>query len=300
VGGLAFNAKGEFFEAQELCPEYYPANDAARRLRPDQVKARVNRAHIEPRWYAGDWLWITDRFSSNYYHWLCDCLPRLEAWVQSGNEPKRLILPRAVQEQGFVRESLRAFPEIEVGPLPDQKTGGIAERAWVAGPVAANGHHHPGWMAALADRMRRHAHAGGATGRKLWVTRAAAGKRRIANETELLPILERHRFRIVTMENLAFAEQVRLAASASILAGPHGAGLANAAFMNPGSAFVELRQIPGATNFFHSLAAARSLEYFYLPCVAERTGQPAHAADMVCDAKMLDALLWQVSAAVVP
>jgi len=295
VNTLAFRAKGEFFDGLDLCPEYYPANDTARRLRQDQVLARASKTRAEAAKHPGDWLWITDRFSANYYHWICDCLPRLEAWVASGNDPRRLLLPGGVSGRKFVRESLCAYPEVEVGAPADESRDGLAERAWIAGPVAANGNHHPGWQDAVANRMRSCFQAGRATGARLWVSRSAAARRRIANEAALAPILEKHGFRIVAMEQLAFAEQVRLAASASILAGPHGAGLANMAFMRPGGTVLELRQVAGTMNSFHSLAAARRQKYFYLPCQPAERGHPVHAADLVCEPEALDRALSRVA-----
>jgi hypothetical protein len=67
--------------------------------------------------------------------------------------------------------------------------------------------------------------------------------RMILNMDELiadaLVPLERH-FEVVVMENLAFAEQVKLMARTRILVAVHGAGLANCIFMRAGGAVVEL------------------------------------------------------------
>ena len=79
-----------------------------------------------------------------------------------------------------------------------------------------------------------------------------------------------------------------------VLAGPHGAGLANAAFMRPGGAVLELRQVAGTMNSFHSLAAARKQRYFCLPCEPAVRGHPVHAADLVCEPEALDRALSRV------
>ncbi|HUA51661.1 MAG TPA: glycosyltransferase family 61 protein, partial [Candidatus Sulfotelmatobacter sp.] len=53
-------------------------------------------------------------------------------------------------------------------------------------------------------------------------------------------VAARHGFEPVSPEALGFVDQVKLFAAASVIAGPHGAGLANMVFAPPGTPVVEL------------------------------------------------------------
>jgi capsular polysaccharide biosynthesis protein len=56
-------------------------------------------------------------------------------------------------------------------------------------------------------------------------------------------------FHNVTLEELDFAEQVRLFASAVLVVGQHGAGLGNSLWMQPGSTVIELTHRPRLKHF---------------------------------------------------
>lgn len=66
---------------------------------------------------------------------------------------------------------------------------------------------------------------------RLYLARRKAPARPILNENDLVTLLERHGFVAVDPEEYSFDEQVRLAASADIIAGPYGANLANSMFV---------------------------------------------------------------------
>ena len=73
--------------------------------------------------------------------------------------------------------------------------------------------------------------------------------------------MTRHGFERVFLEDLSFEEQVRLVGSASVLAGNHGAGLANMAWMLPETIVLELRlRGDSQNNCYFSLASALELE----------------------------------------
>jgi capsular polysaccharide biosynthesis protein len=65
------------------------------------------------------------------------------------------------------------------------------------------------------------------------------------------------------LERLRMADQLRLIGATDVLVGMHGAGLAHALFLRPGSALVEL--FPAyhspATRYFRRMAECRGLFY---------------------------------------
>ena len=62
-------------------------------------------------------------------------------------------------------------------------------------------------------------------GRRLFVSRADASARRLANEAEVFAALEPLGFELILPGKLPLPEQLRAFAEASVVVGPHGAGL---------------------------------------------------------------------------
>ncbi|MFM7292330.1 MAG: glycosyltransferase 61 family protein [Planctomycetia bacterium] len=74
---------------------------------------------------------------------------------------------------------------------------------------------------------------------------SGATRRSLVNHAEVRSLLEgltrpECRFRNVQLEHMDFAEQLETFARAALVIGQHGAGLANAVWMRPGSGIVEL------------------------------------------------------------
>lgn len=111
------------------------------------------------------------------------------------------------------------------------------------------------------------------TDRRLYISRLAARARPLENEEEVARIASSLGYEVVDPGRLSFRDQIRLFSGASIVAGPHGAGLANAAFCQPGATMIELRpqnrpgQSPMLNETYRKIAAAANLSYNF--CIFE-------------------------------
>ncbi len=78
--------------------------------------------------------------------------------------------------------------------------------------------------------------------KRIYVSRADAKIRRITNDKDVADLLKtKYGFEICSLSGVPFAEQVALFASAEIVVGAHGAGLANCLFTKGrGTALVEI------------------------------------------------------------
>lgn len=77
--------------------------------------------------------------------------------------------------------------------------------------------------------------------KRLYVTRRNAGTRRLLNEDALLGRLESEfGFRLVENENHSLLDQLRLYRNATVVMGPHGAGLTNVVFARRPELLVEM------------------------------------------------------------
>lgn len=108
-------------------------------------------------------------------------------------------------------------------------------------------------------------------------------------------------FKVACLEFLSFAEQVSLMAQAEAIVAPHGAGLTNAAFCQPGVPLLELFAPEYVPSYFWEVAHWVGLPHYHLVC--EPLPRPPHArpldpgtADLLVDcdrlAAALDALGW--------
>lgn len=104
--------------------------------------------------------------------------------------------------------------------------------------------------------------------RKIYSTRNHLCKRPIANQYQIENYFQQIGYEIVDFDKMSFVEQIKLAHSASIIAGPHGANLANAFFANKGTKLLEI--IPSGPemglrkNFrgYERIASQFELNYF--------------------------------------
>jgi hypothetical protein len=178
----------------------------------------------------------------NYSHWLLDYLPRLHLL-----EDRAVPLLINQDPAPFQIESL-ALLGIERSRLVELAyPGAYAVDRLLYPALASSGIVPPHalrpavleWLRAALLQPQRI----GRTGRRLFVSRGGESslyRRRLINHAEIIDIALGRGFEIVEAEKLPIAEQIRLFAEASIVAGPHGAGLTNIVFAPRGMQVVEL------------------------------------------------------------
>jgi capsular polysaccharide biosynthesis protein/Flp pilus assembly protein TadD len=97
--------------------------------------------------------------------------------------------------------------------------------------------------------------------RRLYLSRSQS--RRIVNEPELQPLLDRWGFETVP-EGLSFTEQVALFSEAQWVLGPHGAAFTNTLFCAPGTRILEWFAPSYVSHFYWRLSGQIQLSYRYL------------------------------------
>lgn len=168
-------------------------------------------------------------FANNHWHWTVDSLAQvwsLERYMQG--KALTLLMPDSLPVGQ--REHLEML-------LPENfRVEYVAADAWVRCEhfvlpsyvsSRANGFLPDGYYGFLRERVFRHygiERPAARTGR-YYISRTGAAHRRVLNEDAVLEMLTRYGFECVRMEQMTFAEQVRLMRGAECLAGPHGAGL---------------------------------------------------------------------------
>lgn len=289
---VVFSEAGELFDSNGVLEASFHSRRAfAVRDRP-RFERRHQRAWDKPVVMPGRFLWVTDRLSYFYFHWLCDVLPRVEALCGAGlGAPPPLLLPRRMALQGFVKESLGAWPDISIAPQLEPGQSGKPEEILLVTRPAEVPSVHGGLIRAAAKRLTETYPVDGPVNRRIYVTRRHARTRRVVNEAELENVLAGNGFEIFEMERLAFRDQIALMRQTAILAGPHGGGLTNMMFMPAGGRVLELRKKAGPPHCFRNLAIALGHEWRSLPCNAVDEEEHPHAAHIMSDPSAIERIL---------
>jgi capsular polysaccharide biosynthesis protein len=100
--------------------------------------------------------------------------------------------------------------------------------------------------------------------RRIYVSRARAGYRRILNESDIVEFLGRRGFENMTLEGLSVQEQAAVMASCEVIVAPHGGGLSNIVFCSPGTKIIEIFSPELVARYFWRLSNQMKLDYYYL------------------------------------
>jgi capsular polysaccharide biosynthesis protein len=157
----------------------------------------------------------------------------------------------------------------------------------------------PRWT---TDWLRAHLPARATAGkpRRLYVTRGSRrNSRRLSNEAEVWPLLERRGFTRLDPGTVGVQEQIDHFAAAEVVVAPHGAGLSNLVFAPPGVRVLELFHPRYVNPCFWTIADNVGADYRYLVCGRDTRppGAPMHGvlSDIVVEPerlqRALDALL---------
>ena len=234
----------------------------------------------QPRRLDGMAAPLRSRFH-NFYHWIIDCMPRLCALAASpwsGNRPIRLLAtsPPTALEQVFLdrfppgtftvevvsRRSVYRVETLLFTPLKTQRLAGYLPAPYVE---ALRGMMAP-------KRPRTHA-------RRLYVSRADAEYRKVANEDDLVAMLHDYGFEAVTLADRPLDEQAALFYDAEAVIAPHGAGLTNLVYAD--AAFVlELFPDPRVTPHYVFLCKSLGHRYRYLAGPAPTLNPPSFVVDL--------------------
>jgi capsular polysaccharide biosynthesis protein len=240
-----------------------------------------------PRALAGRALFAAvDGFS--YYHWLLGTLPKLLLAREAGPFDHYVLNPRHKGRENFQTESLRLFgvpPERAV--WLDRGTHLHCDELVLPSEPCT---HHQTQLTPWARELLREAllplaraHAAPPGPERIYVTRSAARRRRLANEAEVSAALQARGYTPVVLESLPLLTQIKWLSEARSVVGLHGAGLANVVFCKPRTRLVEIVSSLWRNPCFRQLAAQCELDYSAVPGRGLIGGRVGFAADVEVD-----------------
>ncbi|MCB0851756.1 MAG: glycosyltransferase family 61 protein, partial [Bacteroidetes bacterium] len=106
--------------------------------------------------------------------------------------------------------------------------------------------------------------------RRIYLNRNKVSYRKVSNEPELEAFLAERGFESIAPENLSVMEQAKLLSEAEAVMCPHGAGLTNIVFCQPGTKIIELLHHSAVNEMYWVISNAIGLDYSYLLSEGER------------------------------
>ncbi|MDB5118040.1 MAG: hypothetical protein JWQ79_3532 [Mucilaginibacter sp.] len=213
---------------------------------------------------GNSYLLCFDQWSDNHYHWINDFLPRLCVLAE---QLKNYIL--LLPDVPYIKNvGLQMLPYFDLQPdqiewIQPNEILKIPSLYFISHPVIT-GRSHDTLLELLKKRLKLPDNAGQKK-RRLYISRSKSTQRFILNEAAVITLLQKYNFEVVCYEDLNIHEQIALTREANLLVSIHGAGLANAIFMNDNSSVLEFRRDKIYINqcFWH-LSSALGLKYYYL------------------------------------
>jgi capsular polysaccharide biosynthesis protein len=228
-------------------------------------QAGENRFHLSraPRTFVGEAaLLVKFPWWRNFGHWLLDgaavlalLAPRIqkERWALVVGASESPALRRVMLET-----VLAICPQACLLEQRDAETWSFSELMYLSPP-----HRTPSMVCPPTLDVLRSAviPKETETGRRIYLSRGGADARRLVNEAELMPVLQKFDIELVYPERLSLPAQARLFSAADVVVGAKGAALANLVFSRPGSAVVVLSPGDFEDPFFWDIAGQKQMAY---------------------------------------
>jgi hypothetical protein len=177
----------------------------------------------------------------NYSFWITSSLVRL-LMLQNSGEDFTLLYPEEWDNVAYIQETLKIFPNLKYKRIPEGVHIQVKNLLLPeVRPFTAcfNGEElqmvHDYIVARIPEEYKSRTYT-----ERIYVTRTKAKYRKIANEQEVVALLEKYGFSVIDFDDMTFWEQVAQMQAAKYIVAIHGAGMANIVFANPKTKILEL------------------------------------------------------------
>lgn len=201
----------------------------------------------------------TDYANENYFHFMYDSLPRLQVLRESDCSYDRLLV-NAVRH-AFQREAFAALGVASDSCVSIDYRTAVQPKEVISASLPSLDMSPPPWTCEFLRKTFLPTPCDKPF-RRLYISRGDTHYRRLFNEDSLFHVLEQMGFAFCTLRGLTIREQARLFSEAAIIVAPHGAGLANICFCQPGTSLVEIRSPRYHDCCYERLAEVMQMRYF--------------------------------------
>jgi capsular polysaccharide biosynthesis protein len=218
---------------------------------------------------------------NTYAHWLLDLLPRLALIQRAGIELSSIdyFLVNGLHLQ-FQQETLKRLGIPLDRCIPVARETKLCPNHFKADQLIVPSlprivkdivRWSPKWpLQSIRQGLLTQSHSLEAP-RRIYISRSKAKIRRVMNEADVIKVVKDYGFQVIHLETYSVAEQATLLNGADWVIAPHGAGLANLIFCNPGTKLIEFLP-PNYVNInYWVLCNQLGLAYYYLLGAGGRT-----------------------------
>ncbi len=210
---------------------------------------------------------ISSRWGSKaYFHWIFDVLPRFQLLREVGlcwDDISYFVLHAPTT--AFNREALKML-KIPPEKIIDSSNFPHIQAKRLIVPSIIEGSRAQDWAVKfLRQVFLKDLHNSHKSEREnIYISRKYASRRRIVNEEEVANLLERYGFRRVFLESMSIVEQAALLRRAKNIVSPHGGGLTNIIFSQPGTKLIEIFSPYYINTVYWEISNQCQLDYYYL------------------------------------
>jgi len=231
----------------------------------------------------------------NYFHWLCESIPRLLN-VQENQKELTLIIPDYIIQESYVKESLAIFTfkaiyvnDGHVLKVPKGIISPIESYSYVFNKKS---------ICSIKNLYRTHfgIFLNNSPFRKIYVTRQNATRRKFKNEQEIILLCQSFGFEIIHLESTTFEYQVKLFSETACLVSIHGAALTNMLFMSESAKVIELYRrknyiFEHKSKVYQNLALALNIKHHEIACDPINKKDDFFTGDLFANIKELEQIL---------
>lgn len=211
-----------------------------------------------------------DYWSNSIFHWMCDAMPRIEAVKEFAKECV-LLLPKDFTYP-YILETLKAFEFKGIYRFEDNEYVNCRQ-LYAPQQITTSGQINPKNILSLRKTILAYFEpkfSGNLNFPNIYISRNKAKYRKVINESEIMPLLNKFNFEVIFFEDYSVAEQIEMCYHAENIVSIHGANLTNVLFMQPGKNVLELRKKDDLdNNYFYELTDSVDCNYYYLNCEFE-------------------------------
>jgi capsular polysaccharide biosynthesis protein len=222
----------------------------------------LHEGALEADFWPGSYLFLDGIYAEYFWHWIMEYLPRVILAERGGFDGKYVLSPHVPP---FSRQSLELLGISAERIVIRTVAAVVAENLFLVDPFTGTKGHgrnditqYPEMFWEIRNRFRA---PESDVSHRLYISRHKSNRaRRVTNEEELIPILERFQFRMLYLEELDLRQQLALTSHAGAIAGPHGAGMLHALFMKEGGSVLEICApsfTPDTNSAIHHLLGQR-------------------------------------------
>ncbi|QHT67121.1 glycosyltransferase family 61 protein [Rhodocytophaga rosea] len=245
-------------------------------VRPEDNNIFKQRYFVKPERYKGTVFTMLTGGSgiNNYSHWLIDVIPRIHLLKESGLFEKIDWFLVPAYKHDFQRDTLHMLGIDKDKIIEGDKHPHIIADNIIA-TTAPRGTDQiiPFWLCPyLKSTFFKQDLIKKTYPPLVYISRRDSKFRVVANEDELVKLLDSYGFATFVLSELTFIEKISLFASAEVVLSATGAGMTNMIFSKKGTKIIEVFNEGFVVGPFYDLAPKVDLEYHYL---ISKTGSKA-------------------------